>query len=219
MPLIRVKSALCKNGRTELALTQGEFTRYRKGKAPLHWHVPVIAKIADGKESRAIVSGGKGIMTVDVCGPLVVNAGQSGYYRVLYNDAELTTLKSNCNKLATIDQLGLIADNFALAYADNQPIAKALDLLASVPQDAEPKLLDAVADNLYSLHSTFADHPALRTKIAAYSSTRLEPALPRLRLNTVPGKSSEAALLRTDLLHHPRRVGDSTDPANPPAPL
>src|SRR3546814_14670654 len=78
-------------------------------------------------------------------------------------------LKSSVNKLATIDQLGLIADNFALAYADNQPIAKALDLLASVPQDAEPKLLDAVADNLYSLHSTFADDPALRTKIAAYA--------------------------------------------------
>src|SRR3546814_7665785 len=83
-------------------------------------------------------------MTVDGCGSLVVNADQSGYYRVLYNDAELTTLKSSFNKLATIDQLGLIADNFALAYADNQPIAKALDLLASVPQDAEPKLLDAV---------------------------------------------------------------------------
>src|SRR3546814_13073727 len=108
----------------------------------------------------AIVSGGKGSMTVDGCGSLVVNAEQSGYYRVLYNDAELTTLKSSFNKLATIDQLGLIADNFALAYADNQPIAKALDLLASVPQDAEPKLLDAVADNLYSLHSTFADDPA-----------------------------------------------------------
>src|SRR3546814_3180445 len=50
IPLIRVESALCKNGRTELSLTQGEFTRDRKGKAPLHWHVPVIAKIADGKE-------------------------------------------------------------------------------------------------------------------------------------------------------------------------
>src|SRR3546814_17646990 len=79
-------------------------------------------------------------MTVDGCGSLVVNADQSGYYRVLYNDAELTTLKSSFNKLATIDQLGLIADNFALAYADNQPIAKALDLLASVPQAAEPTL-------------------------------------------------------------------------------
>src|SRR3546814_8669171 len=78
-PRIRVESARCKNGRTELSLTQGEFTRDRKGKAPLHWQVPVIAKIADGKESRAIVSGGKGSMTVDGCGSLVVNADQSGY--------------------------------------------------------------------------------------------------------------------------------------------
>src|SRR3546814_9406961 len=127
MPLIRVKSALCKNGRTELALTQGECTRDRTGKAPLHWHVPVIAKIADGKESRAIVSGGKGSMTVDGCGSLVVIADQSDYYRVLYDDAELTTLKSSLNKLATIEQLGLIADNFALYYADNQPITKEIN--------------------------------------------------------------------------------------------
>src|SRR3546814_11256139 len=131
---------------------------------------------------------------------MVVNADQSGYYRLLYNDAELTTLKSSFNKLATIDQLGLIAENFALAYADNQPIAKALDLLASVPQDAEPKLLDAVADNLYSLHSTFAYDPALRTQIAAYASTRLEPALRRLGLTPVAGASSEDASYRTALL-------------------
>src|SRR3546814_1714581 len=96
-------------------------------------------------------------MTVDGCGSLVVNAAQSGYYRVLYNDGELTTLKSSFNKLATIDQLELIADNFSLAYADNQPIAKALDLLASVPQDGAPKLLDAVPGTPSSLHSTFGD--------------------------------------------------------------
>src|SRR3546814_1815950 len=65
-------------------------------------------------------------------------------------------------------------------------------------------------DNLYSLHSTFADDPALRTKIAAYASTRLEPALRRLGFKPVAGESSEDAILRTDLITYLGAMGDRT---------
>src|SRR3546814_17703122 len=62
--------------------------------------------------------------------------------------------------------------------------------------------------SLYSLHSTFADDPALRTKIAAYASTRLEPALHRLGFKPVAGESSEDAILRTDLITYLGAMGD-----------
>ncbi|MEO8160526.1 MAG: M1 family metallopeptidase, partial [Arenimonas sp.] len=46
VPLLRVESATCANGKTTLTLSQGEFTVDRPDKLPLHWNVPVIAAIA-----------------------------------------------------------------------------------------------------------------------------------------------------------------------------
>src|SRR3546814_1348271 len=53
-------------------------------------------------------------------------------------------------------------------------------------------------------------YPALRTKIAAYASTRLEPALRRLGFKPVAGESSEDAILRTDLITYLGAMGDRT---------
>ncbi|MCF8707222.1 M1 family metallopeptidase [Rhizorhapis sp. SPR117] len=209
IPLIEVKKAACENGMTKLSLSQGEFTRDRKNKTPLMWHVPVIARIAGQTESRAIIADGSGNMTLAGCGPLIVNAGQSGYYRVLYDETTLSALKGNFTALEPIDQLGLLGDNFAMAYADRQPISKALDLLDAVPGDAQPKLLNAVSDYLYGLYSTFDGDPPLQTKIAAFATTRLEPALRRLGFAPAAGESSENAILRSNLLINLGAMGNS----------
>src|SRR3546814_11338420 len=50
----------------------------------------------------------------------------------------------------------------------------------------------------------------LRTKSAAYASTRLEPALHRLGFKPVAGESSEDAILRTDLITYLGAMGDRT---------
>src|SRR5207342_1938469 len=44
IPLIRVESATCANGKTTLQFKQGEFTRDRPDKHALTWRVPVIAQ-------------------------------------------------------------------------------------------------------------------------------------------------------------------------------
>jgi aminopeptidase N len=209
IPLIEVKEAACENGMTKLSLSQGEFTRDRKNKTPLMWHVPVIARIAGQMESRAIIADGSGKMTLAGCGPLIVNAGQSGYYRVLYEEATLSALKANFTTLEPIDQLGLLGDNFAMAYADRQPITKALDLLDAIPTDAQPKLLSAISDYLYGLYSTFDGDPALQAQIAAFASMRLEPALRRLGFAPAAGESSENAILRSNLLINLGAMGNS----------
>ncbi len=88
VPLIRVKSATCSSGKTTLQLTQGEFTKDRPGKQPLAWRVPVIAQAVGGEPVRTVVEGGAATLEVPGCGPVVVNAGQSGYYRTLYAPAQ-----------------------------------------------------------------------------------------------------------------------------------
>ena len=210
IPLIKVGKASCKAGKTEVPLTQGEFTRDRKGKEPLLWHVPVIAQIPGHKEARAIISGGAGTMTLEGCGPLVVNAGQSGYYRVQYDAKALSALRRQFAKLAPIDQLGLLADNFALGYAGDQPMAPALDLLSALPADAPPKLLGAVSDYLYSLYAAFDGDIRMQNRIAAFAAARLEPALQRLGFAPVADESSGDAILRGDLIVDLGAMGNAT---------
>lgn len=199
IPMIKVGAAGCREGMTGLSLTQGEFTRDRKGKTPLQWNVPVIARVVGQPESRAIIKG-SGSMSLKGCGPVIVNAGQSGYYRVLYDNAALSALKADFAKLEPIDQMGLLADNFALAYGAEQPITGALDLLGSVPADAQPKLLGAVADYLYGLYTSFDGEAALQQQIADYAGVRLGPVLGRLGFEPVAGESSQNAVLRSDLI-------------------
>ena len=46
VPMIRVESATCRDGKTTLQLTQGEFSRDNPNKKPLAWRVPVTAQAA-----------------------------------------------------------------------------------------------------------------------------------------------------------------------------
>jgi aminopeptidase N len=200
IPLIKAGKASCKGGKTRLPLTQGEFTRDRKGKEPLLWHVPVIARVLGHTEARAIISGGAGTMMLEGCGPLVVNAGQSGYYRVLYDGKALSALRKQFATLAPIDQLGLLADRFALGYSGDQAMAPALDLLSALPADAPPKLLGAMSDYLYSLYAAFDGDSRMQDRIAGFAAARLEPALRRLGFAPVAGEGSGDAILRGDLI-------------------
>ena len=133
VPLIRVDAATCAKGSTTLQLTQGEFTRDRPDKAPLSWRVPVIAQVPGHEPARTLVTGRKGTLVVPGCGAVVANAGQSGYYHSLYAPALFQTLREQFPHLATIDQLGVMADAWALGLAGLQPASDYLALVDATP--------------------------------------------------------------------------------------
>ena len=119
VPLIRVESARCVGGRTQFALRQGQFSRDARDAAPLSWRVPVIAQ-AGGRELRTLVENGGAQANVPGCGPLIVNYGQAGYYRTLYAPALIADITRNYARLRPLDQIGLLADNWALGLAGYQ---------------------------------------------------------------------------------------------------
>ena len=115
----------------------------------------------EGAIARQVVSGGAGTLTLPGCGPVLINAGQAGYYRTLYSPAALAALRGRFASLAPIDQLGLLGDNFALANAGYQPMGAALGLLAATPKDANQKVLGEAAGRYEILYDYFDDQPAL----------------------------------------------------------
>jgi aminopeptidase N len=208
IPLVRVESVSCANGSTTLKLSQGEFTRDRPDKKPLAWHVPVIARTVGGEPSSTLLTDGAGSLTVAGCGPVLVNAGQTGYYRTLYAPAQVKALQGAFAKLDPIDQLGLTADVWALGMGGLQPASDVLDLIKVVPLDASPLLWEDVAGDLSSLDDYYQGDAKRQAALRRYAIARLEPKFAQVGWEAKPGEEAPVAILRSHLIGTLAHLGD-----------
>ncbi len=239
VPLIRVASATCRNGTTTLKLEQGEFTKDRPGKTPLSWRVPVIAQTLGAqvpgtdRTTRTLVTAGKATLDVPGCGTVVVNPGQSGYYRTLYSPQQFAALKSDFARLAPIDQLGIMNDTWALGMAGLQPASDYLDLVRATSADADPQIWGDVARSFASLNNYYDGDAARQAAWRAFAIARLSPVFERIGWIARPGEVDPVKNLREDLidalstLDDPRMIAEarrryaaqSSDPTAVPAAL
>ncbi|HEY1606043.1 MAG TPA: M1 family aminopeptidase [Allosphingosinicella sp.] len=210
VPLIRVTDAACRAGRTELSLRQEEYSRDAPDKAPLRWRVPVIAASPGGAEARTVVSGGSGRLSVPGCGAVLVNKGQTGYYRTLYTPDMLRALTGAYGRLKPIDQIGLLADNWSLGLGGYESPALALDMVAAAPADANPALYGRMIGVFDQVHGLYAGDAAHQAAIAHYASARLGPVLRRIGWRARPSEPANEAVLRSNLI---AALGAWGDPA------
>jgi aminopeptidase N len=208
IPLVRVESVSCANGSTTLKLSQGEFTRDRPEKKSLAWHVPVIAKTVGGASSSTLLDG-TGTLTVAGCTPVLVNAGQTGYYRTLYAPAQIKALQGAFAKLDPIDQLGLTADVWALGMAGLQPSSDVLDLIKVVPLDASPLLWEDVAGDMSALDDYYEGDAKRQATLRKYAIARLEPKFVQVGWEAKPGEEAPVAILRSHLIGTLAHLGDA----------
>jgi len=210
VPMIRVASAKCSDGKTTLQLAQGEFTKDRPDKKPLSWRVPVIAQAIGGNAPmRAMVSDGHATLEVPGCGPVIVNAGQSGYYRTLYAPEQFSAISDSFAKLATIDQLGVMKDSWALGLAGLQPASNYLDLAKVAPVDADPQVWGDIADNLDTLDAWYRGDTARQAKLRAFAITRLAPVFARVGWEARKDEPPPATVLRAKLVKTLGSLGDA----------
>ncbi|HEX9954026.1 MAG TPA: M1 family metallopeptidase [Allosphingosinicella sp.] len=209
VPLIRVQDATCSGGKTQVSLRQSEFTRDRPEKAPLSWRVPVIASTIGGAEVRGLVEGGAASLTLPGCGPVLVNSGQTGYYRTLYAPALLDKLTASFSRLKPIDQSGLLADNWGLGLAGQQSAAEALDLLDAVPANGNTQVISRAAGILSSIHGMYDGDPARQATVARYASAKLSPMLARIGWTAKAGEAPTVPVLRSDLISTLGAMGDA----------
>ncbi len=215
VPLIKVGEPVCRNNATTVPLTQAEFTRDRAGKAPLAWRVPVIAQIAgDARQASTLVTGGAGTITVPGCGAVIVNAGQSGYYRTLYAPADFARLAQGFAGLAPIDQIGLLADSSALGQAGLQPASDVLDLVKATPAGADPAVWTRIGVLLDGVHNRYREQArggdtTRQKRFDAFAIARLAPLMAQVGWNARPGEASSVANLREELIDVLSNLGDA----------
>ena len=200
IPMIEVTSQECLNGVTTLQLKQGEFTRDRPDKKPLHWDVPVTVQPLGGKAQHLLVDRGEASVRVPGCGAILINAGEAGYYRSLYTPAGLAAIRQHFADVAPIDQLGLMGDTWALGMAGRAPISEYLDLVDATPAAADPQVWANIAGHLSALDGDYKGQPAERAALRAYAMAKLKPQLDRLGWTVKAGELAPETLLRTQLI-------------------
>ena len=202
VPLIRVGEPLCAEGRTTLTLSQGRFALDAGSRGAQTWLVPV--RIGDSRlrvaPTVATVSGAVAkAVTVPGCGLLVVNFGQSAYYRTLYAPQHFEKLKGGFATLGVDDQIGLIADSYGLANSGDASIDRYLSLISTISPDASPLVWSAVSGQLSGIDRMLTDAPeqaAFRVKARAL----LAPVFAKVGWTAKPGESSLTALLREAII-------------------
>jgi aminopeptidase N len=171
------------------------------------------------------------------CGAVVVNAGQSGYYRTLYAPKEFARLAQSFASLAPIDQLGLLSDSAALGMAGLQPASSALELVKATPVSADPQVWSRIAGLFEVLHWRYEgskdDGKARQRAFDAFAIARLAPVMAQTGWQARPGELSAVANLREQLIETLSELGDANvvaearrryaamdkDPAAVPGPL
>jgi aminopeptidase N len=233
VPLISVANATCSAGRTTLTLAQGEFSKDVQGKQALTWRTPVTVKAVGGGEAKTLVVGGKGSVSVEGCGPVVVNAGQSGYFRTLYGPTLFSGVVQNFARLPSIDQLGVMSDAWSMGLSGYQPATDFLDLARATPADADPQVLQKIAGVLGVIDGYYEGQPAERAAFRKMALARLSPLLAKVGWEPKAGELDTVAILRGELISalgglgdagviaeaNRRFAADKTDPAAIPGPL
>lgn len=214
VPMISVGSAVCRKGSTRVSLTQTEFSKDQADKKPLSWQVPVIAStVGSAKQARVLVKNGKATLNVPGCGALLVNAGQSGYYRTLYAPSGTRALAGSFARLAPIDQLGLLADSQSLGLAGLQAPSDFLELVKATPLSADPQVLGKVAASLNGLYEQYAgdsaQSKARQQAFGRFAVARLAPMMAQTGWQARAGEASSVATLRAQLI---AILGDMGEP-------
>ncbi|MBP6029916.1 MAG: M1 family metallopeptidase [Sphingobium sp.] len=210
IPLVKVDGAQCANGVTTLTLSQSEFSRDAKSAkdgASLVWHVPVKAQVLGGA-AQSMILHGKGSLQLPGCGAYVLNLGQAGYYRALYPADNVAALASSFTQLASIDQKGLLADNWQLGLGGYQPMARSLDLVDAVPATASVAILTALPDYLDAAHAMFEGDAVNQKRLLGYATAKLTPILSRIGMDAKEGEGAQIALLRQSLIATLGDMGD-----------
>jgi aminopeptidase N len=201
VPLVTVSEPVCKDGATTIELTQSRFETDEKSKAAVKWRIPIRARaVGDGTESMVIMEKDTPTsLRVPGCGPVVVNAGQAGYFRTLYPPSQLARLRASFPRISEVDMLGLLSDASALGGAGLIPATSFLDLEYAVPAGSDPLIWTTIASKLAEIDLQF-DGSTQQPDWRGLARARIQPQFERVGWAPKPGEGDTTALLREGLI-------------------
>jgi aminopeptidase N len=195
-----------------LKLEQLRFTLNDPAAAPLLWKVPVTLANTANLAAPSVVLLDTRTATAPWpagAGTPMANAGNTGFYRVLYDDALTDALRRQIATLPVSDQLNLLGDTWALVEAGRVPAAAWLDLVEQLGGSHSQPVVSHILTRLLAIDRLQLDQPG-RTVFQSWVARQFAPQLARLGWSPVPGESPLDASLRAQLV---ATLGQCGDPA------
>eukprot|EP01116_Phalansterium_solitarium_P014381 TRINITY_DN3200_c0_g1_i1.p1 TRINITY_DN3200_c0_g1~~TRINITY_DN3200_c0_g1_i1.p1 ORF type:complete len:914 (+),score=361.44 TRINITY_DN3200_c0_g1_i1:169-2742(+) len=140
---------------------------------------------------------------------LKANAGQAGFFRVLYDGRLSDKLRAAVESLAlpTVDRLGLQNDAFALAKAGHLPTSQALALARAYVNETSYLVWSDLIQSIGEVDLVWSNEPNY-PQFQAYLRSLLKPVATRLGWDAKPAESDLDKLLRTAVLNELASQGD-----------
>jgi aminopeptidase N len=185
-------------------LTQGRYGADEVSERPRVWRTPVTVRDL-GQVHQVIVSAGHPVSIpyppccFSPAAALLLNAGQTGYFRSRYSPEIWFAITTLFGHMPPEDKLGLIYDSLALGQAGYAPLSNFLELADKTEAMNDPVVLKALTQQLAAVDDLYERQPG-QAAFRAFARARLEPALARLGWDAKPGEPDNDALLRTTLL-------------------
>ena len=209
IPEVNVASS-CKGQDTVYTLTQSRFVIHDPNPKPLSWNIPVVAG-GPGLATQSLVLSGKPIkISAHGCNaPLKLNLGESGYYRVHYDDAAFASLLKVVPTFAAVDRANLLGDQYALFRAGTAPVAKWFDLVnrLSAAGESDIAVLSAILSG-FSATDVYEIGSPDREAFHAYARSVLKPVFARLGWDQKPDENVLDTMLRPQIISALGSYGD-----------
>ncbi len=196
-----VKVSAVDGGRT-LRLEQSRFTVNDPGAAPLTWNVPVtLANTADLTRTSVVLLKKEPLLVPwpSGAGTVKVNIGNTGFYRVLYDENLTEALRRTVTTLPAGDQLNLLGDTWALTEAGRTSATAWLGLVEQLRDSPSQPVWEHVLDKL-ELLDRYQRGQSGRRAFQAWASQLLAPRLAAIGWEVRAGESPLDAALRPKLI-------------------
>jgi aminopeptidase N len=200
-PLLTVSAPACarRTAERQVSVNQRRFAMDDSARTNEHWDIPVVMSTRGGQPTRTVIAPNGDRQITIACAPYIVNAGQTGFFRVKYDDANFSALSGRFNELAAIDQLGLLLDYYAFGRSGDAPFTNYLDLVGVLPADADPLIVMDTAASMAAFAAYTRDRPSAEA-VRAYGRRVLEPYFARVGWDPRPGDNANLTNMRATLI-------------------
>ncbi len=196
----------------QLRFEQLRFTLNDPAAAPLEWKIPIrYANTARLNDARVLLLEDRSATVPWPAGDgtPMVNSGDSGYYRTLYDEGLADALQQRLATLPVADQLNLLADTWALVEAGRIAASKWLDLADRLATSQSAPVITLILERLKAIDRLEAGQPGRRS-LQRWAVQRFAPQLTRLNWEPRPDESPLDTSLRSQLITDLGYYGDPT---------
>jgi len=194
----------------QLRLEQSRFSVNDPAAAPLTWRIPVTLANTANLSASTVTLLDKDPVTVPWpagAGTPKANLHNTGFYRVLYDDALGDALRREITTLPVADQLNLLGDTWALVEAGRQPVTSWLGLAEQLRASPSQAVWEHLLEKLTLIDRLQFDQPGRRA-FQAWACQLLAPKLAQLGWDARPAEPALDATLRAKVVDALGNFGD-----------